>query len=181
MLPVYSTWRSSRRADHRDLLGIRQREELDHLLVADPLEAAARRPAFAALVEDVGDAAGHARGEVAAGPADHHDAAAGHVLAAVVADALDHGVNAGVADAEALAGHAADVRLAGRGAVEGHVAGDDVLLGHEGGLARREEDDLAAREPLAEVVVGVALEGQRHAVRDEGAEALARRSRGSGA
>src|SRR4051794_11081018 len=40
-------------------------------------------------VEHVGDAAAHAGGEVASRRADHHDAAAGHVLAAVVADALD--------------------------------------------------------------------------------------------
>ena len=52
-----------------------------------------QRPAEAAvLVEHVGDAAAHAGGEVAAGPAEHDDAAAGHVLAAVVADALDDGV-----------------------------------------------------------------------------------------
>ena len=40
-------------------------------------------------VPDVGDAARHAGGEVAAGRAEDHDAAAGHVLAAVVADAFD--------------------------------------------------------------------------------------------
>jgi hypothetical protein len=61
--------------------------------------------------------------------------AAGHVFAAVVADALDDGGHAGVADGEALAGHAADVGLAGGGAVEGDVADDDVFLGLEGGLA----------------------------------------------
>ena len=119
----------------RHLVRIGEREELDHLLVADPLEAAAGRAALAALVQNVGHAAGHARGEVAAGLADDDDTAAGHVLAAVVADALHDGVDAGVADAEALAGDAADVGLAGRGAVEGHVAGDDVLLGHERGVS----------------------------------------------
>ena len=39
---------------------------------------------------------------------------------------------AAVAHAEALAGHAADVGLAAGGAVERHVADDDVLLGREG-------------------------------------------------
>jgi hypothetical protein len=37
---------------------------------------------------------------------------AGHVLAAVVADALDHRLRAGVAHREALAGDAAEIRLA---------------------------------------------------------------------
>ena len=175
-LPVYSTWRSSSRRISAIFVRVREREELDHLLVADALEAAAGGAAFAALVEDVGHAAGHARGEVAAGLADDDDPAAGHVLAAVVADALHHGADAGVADAEALAGDAADVGLAGRGAVEGDVAGDDVLLRHEGGLARREEDDLAARKALAQVVVGVALEGEGDALRHKRPEALAGRA-----
>ena len=37
----------------------------------------------------------------------------------------------------------------------------------------REDDDLAARETLAEVVVGVAFEHERHAARHERPEALA--------
>ena len=57
--------------------------------------------------------------------------AAGHVLAAVVADALDDGQRAGVAHAEPLADDAAHEDLAGRGPVEDHVARDDVLLGLE--------------------------------------------------
>jgi hypothetical protein len=78
-------------ADLRDLGLVREREELDHLLVADALEAAARSPSLAAFVKDVGNAARHARREVAARPADDHRPAAGHVLATVVADALHHG------------------------------------------------------------------------------------------
>src|SRR5258708_7967227 len=127
----------------------------------------------AALVEHVGDAAGHAGAEVAAGAAEDDDAAAGHVFAAVVADALDDGVDAGVADGEALAGHAAEINLAGGGAVEGDVADDHVVLGLEGGGGGRVDDDLAAGEALADVVVGVALDGERHAARHERAEALA--------
>ena len=50
--------------------------------------------------------------------AEDDDPAAGHVLAAVVADALDDGGRAGVADAEALADHAAEEHLAAGGAVE---------------------------------------------------------------
>jgi len=116
-LSVYSTCRSSRRRISAISFGSESGKQLDHLLVADPFEAAAGCPAFAALVEDVGDAAGHARGEVAAGLADDHDLAAGHVFAAVIADTLNHSAGAGVADSEALTGHAADVGLAGRSTV----------------------------------------------------------------
>src|SRR6476661_7440824 len=44
----------------------------------------------ARLVEDVGDAAGHARSKVASSLADNHDDAAGHVLAAVISRTLDN-------------------------------------------------------------------------------------------
>jgi len=83
-------------------------------------------------IEHVGDATGHAGGEVAAGGAEHDDATAGHVFATVVADALDDGGDAGVADTEALASAAVDVDLTGRGAVQRDVADDDVVLGLEG-------------------------------------------------
>ena len=69
--------------------------------------------------------------EVAPGPAEHDDAPAGHVFAAVVADAFDDGDGAAVANGKALAGDTAEVGLAARRAVERDVADDDVLLGHE--------------------------------------------------
>ncbi len=65
----------------------------------------ARRPR-----RDVRDAAAHARAEVAAGGAEHDDGAAGHVLAAVIADALDDGGRAAVAHGEALARAAGEER-----------------------------------------------------------------------
>ena len=58
--------------------------DADELRVAAPGEEPV-------LVEDVRDAAAHAGGEVAARRPDHDHAAAGHVLAAVVADAFDDG------------------------------------------------------------------------------------------
>ena len=62
---------------------------------------------------------------------EHDHPAAGHVLAPVVAHALDHGDGPRVAHAEALAHLAPDEDLAGRGPVEDDVAGDDLLLGRE--------------------------------------------------
>src|SRR5581483_3098824 len=119
--------------------------ERHRLLVAAVLERSV-------LVEHIGDAARHAGGEVAPGLADDGDAPAGHVFAAVVADAFDHSVDAAVAHTEALARDAADIRFAAGRTVERDVADDDVLLGREGRARRRIEHDLAAAEPLAEVV-----------------------------
>ena len=87
----------------------------------------------AGLVQDEGLAAAHAGREVAPRGPEDDDAAAGHVLAAVVADAFDDGLGAAVAHGEALAGDAADERLAVRRAVEHDVADEDVLLRREAG------------------------------------------------
>ena len=90
---------------------------------------AAARGEVALVVEDVGDAAAHAGGEVAAGLAENDDEAVGHVLAAVIADAFDHRGRAGVADGEALAGHAVEEDFAAGGAVEHDVADENVFFG----------------------------------------------------
>jgi len=123
-------------------------------------------------VEHVGDAAAHPGGEVAAGLSEHHHGAAGHVLAAVVAAALHHGSGARAPHREALAGHAAEEGLARGGAVEHGVADDDVLLGRDGALARRVDDEAPAGESLADVIVGVSFQLERHSFRQECAEAL---------
>ncbi len=67
--------------DAVQVLGPLQRQQLDHGRVAALGEAAV-------AVEDVGDAARHAGGKVAAGGAEDEHQAARHVLAAVVSDAL---------------------------------------------------------------------------------------------
>ena len=127
-------------------------------------------------VVDVGDPAAHPGGEVAAGLAEDDDAAAGHVLAAVLADALDDRQRAGVADREALAGEAAEEGLAAGGAVEDDVAGDHVLGRVEARAVGRADREDAAGEALADVVVRLALELERDPRREPGAEALAGRA-----
>ncbi len=146
-----------------------ERLELDHLVVDERRE-------HAGGVVDERDAAGHAGAEVASGRAEHHDATTGHVLAAVVTDALDDRGRAGVADAEPLADDASDQGFATRRSVQRDVARDDVLLGHERRPLVGEQHQPSAREALAEVVVRVAFEPQRDAARNEGAEALACRA-----
>ena len=150
--------------------GSSERLEVDHFQVAAPAES---RPS---LVEHEGQAAAHAGGEVAAGRADDDGDAAGHVFAAVVAGPFDDGLRAAVANAETLAGPAAEKRPPAGGAIKGDVADQDVVLGDEGRARGREDDDLAAGKALADVIVGVAFEGQGDAAREERAEALAGRA-----
>ena len=150
-----------------DRLGVvlLERLELDQLQVAPSRE---RRVG----IEHVGDPAAHARREVPSRLAQHDDASAGHVLAAVVADAFDDGVRAGVAHREALARPAAEERLARDRPVQDGVADDHVVLGGERRLLGRPHGDHAARGTLAGVVVGVAEQRQLDARRQPGPERL---------
>src|SRR3954468_23434714 len=98
----------------------------------EPDEAhVAARAERAILVEHVRDPAAHAGREVAPGAAEDHRAPAGHVLAAVIADALDDGRRARVADREALAGKPAEECTASGRPVQDGVADQHVLLSLE--------------------------------------------------
>ncbi len=103
---------------------------------------------------------------------DHDHQAFGHVFAAVIADAFHHRRGAGIAHREAFARAAVEERFAGGRSVEHHVADQDILLRQEGGIARRIDDDLAAGQALAHVIVGVAFQFQRDARRQKRSEAL---------
>src|SRR6185437_14897977 len=132
----------------------------------------------AVLVEHVGDATAHAGREVAPGRPEHDDAPAGHVLAAVIANALDDRAGARVAHGEALAGEPAEERAPARGPVQHGVADDHVALGREvlaHPLARAHRDG-PPREALAGIVVGVAAKRERHSRRQPAAEALTGRT-----
>src|SRR5207249_5607084 len=123
-------------------------------------------------VPDEGHAAGHARADVVADVAEHHDDAPGHVLARVVTHALDHGGRPGVAHAEALARRPGDEHLAAGRAVEAGVArehGGAVVVG------RRPDDQAPAGHALPDVVVGLAVQLELDVVGAGGAEALAGR------
>src|SRR5215831_18549866 len=148
-----------------DMILARHWLEVDHGEVAAALEVAY-------LIEHIGNAARHAGSEVAARRPDHHHHAAGHIFAAMVAGALDHGDSAGVAHGETFAGDAAEITLAGDCAVQHRVADDDRFFGNDAGIGRRPHDEASAREALADVVVAFAFEIKRDTVSKPGAEAL---------
>src|SRR5947209_11636355 len=86
-------------ADESDVLSVRQRLQPDHVEVAGGGEASPQ-------IEHEGRATAHPGGEVAAGGTEDEHGAAGHIFAAVVAQALDDSQRTAVAHGEALAGHA---------------------------------------------------------------------------
>ena len=144
------------------------RIELHHCQIASVGERAA-------LVEHVGDAARHARSEVASRLTDDHDDTAGHIFAAMIACALDDRDRAGIAHPEALTRYAAEIAFAGGRAVKNGVADDDRVFRRQlSGLLRRVDDDAPARQTLADIVVRLSLELERHAFGEEGPEALPR-------
>src|SRR5918993_3613382 len=154
--------------DGAQLFGVdiaRQRLEQDRLAVDLARE-------LALWIEDERSAVGHARTEVVTGRAEDRHQAAGHVLAAMVADSLDDSRCAAIADAEALADTTCGEQTAPGCSVEDGVAGDR-LRGLEGSHGGRADGDLAAGHPFPDVVVGLTFEFESHAVDDERAEALA--------
>ena len=143
-----------------------QRIEIDRRQVAALLRE------VALLVEDVGDSATHAGGEVAPARAKHHDRSVGHVFATVVAKSFDDRGRSRIAHREALARNAGEERLPARRAIEHNVADDDVLLGNQRRNLGRMNDDAATRKPFAGVIVGVTFERERHALGQERTETL---------
>src|SRR5271163_600023 len=153
-----------------DVIGVKGLE-FDHLTVEVGRQ-------FAVGVVDVGHTTGHAGREVTAGAAEDDHLAAGHVLASVITDTLDHGVRPRVSDRESFADYAAQEYLPAGGAEQDDVAADDVLLGNEvrRRIVRRPHHDPATGQALTDVVVGVAVDAQRNTLGHKGAETVAGRA-----
>src|SRR6202050_3770007 len=109
-------------------------------------------------IEDVGEPSGKPSAEVNPGAPEHAHRAAGHVLAAVIARALDHGDRAGIAYREALTGDPRGIQLPAGGAVQAGVAHDDGVARHELRARGMAPHEAAARHALAHVVIRVPLE-----------------------
>jgi hypothetical protein len=103
---------------------------------------------------------------------EHDDGPAGHVLAAMITDALDDGGGPRVADSKALAGDTGEEGFALGRAVEDGIADDDVVRRLATETGTRTDDDPPTRQALADVVVGFANQVQGHAARQKGAEGL---------
>ena len=88
----------------------------------------------------------------------------------MVADTFHDDVRTGIAHAESLARNAGNKSAAACRAVERDIADDDVFGSLERAGAIREDDQSAAGKALAEVVVAVALERKRYALRQKRAE-----------
>src|SRR6266540_1823654 len=117
--------------------------------------------------------AGHPRADVPSERTKDHDRAVRHVLARVATDAFNDRGCTRVANGEALARRACEKELAAGRPVENRVAGEAWITRIVG---RRPDHDAASAQALADVIVGLAVEDELDARRQEGAEALSCRS-----
>src|SRR4029077_14579576 len=103
---------------------------------------------------------------------DHNDATS-HVFTAMVARTFDDRDRAGIAHPESLARHASEIAFTGNRAIKSRIADYDRSLWRQlSGFLRGVDDDTPARQPLADVVVGLPLKLKGHAFSEEGSEAL---------
>src|SRR5579864_2402364 len=116
---------------------------LDNWLEINRREIASLFGEIAALVENISDTAAHARSKISSASAQHHDETVGHVLAAVIAHAFDHGSRARVPHRKTLACHAIEKCFAAGGAIERNVANQNIFFRREMRLFWRIYHDLA--------------------------------------
>ena len=92
----------------------------------------------------------------------------------MVADAFDDGLGAAVADAEAFADHAADVKFTGDCAVGDDVAGDDIFICLERAVFGGKTAIRPPRQAFADIVVGVSFQKKRYAAGAESSRSSGR-------
>ena len=95
-------------------------------------------------IQHVSHTAGHACGKVASDLSQDHRTAAGHIFAAVVADAFHHRRGPAVTYTEPFPGLAVDIHLAAGSPKAGHVADDHICFCRKGNLPGREHHQPAA-------------------------------------
>src|SRR5581483_4613604 len=102
----------------------------------------------------------------------HEHSSAGHVLAAMIADAFDDRSCAGVTNREALARASGSQQAAGGRAVKSDVAEQNMMRAFASSVALSTQHDLAAAQALADKVIRQAFKHEPHARNCKRAEGL---------
>ena len=95
----------------------------------------------------------------------------------MVAHSLNDRDRPTVSDGETLAYPTVDIQFSGRSAIEQCVAGNGIIFSLKSRVARRNHHYTTARKTLAEIVVGITLQLQRHSLAEERPETLSGRTR----
>ena len=91
----------------------------------------------------------------------------------MITNTFNNSVHATVTDAETFTGSTADIRFAACCTIKGNVTDNNIFVRIKACIAVRIDNQLAAGKSLAYMVVGIALQLQRNALRQKGAKALA--------
>ncbi len=119
------------------------------------------------LIQHISHAAAHARREILPRAAQHHNAPAGHILTAMVANALHHSRSSRIAHTEPFPGHAVYESLPTGSPIQSHIPDDDILTGLEPAGLGRIHNQLPPGKPLAKIVIAVPYQLQRQPLRNE--------------
>ena len=104
------------------------------------------------LIEDVSDTPGHPGGKITTGTANDNDPATGHVFTTMISDSFHYSHCTAVSYGKTFSGDAAEIGLASGGTIQQYVTDKNVLFRDKGGMTRRVNDDLAARQTLAKII-----------------------------
>src|SRR6266436_4267107 len=129
---------------------------------------------FRVGAQNVGETSGHTGAEIQAERTQYQDHAARHIFATVLADSLDNGKRATIANSEAFAGAAHDKELAGCGAVQNGVSRENITAPRATRPCRNR--NRSPGQAFSDIVVGFPVELEGDAVREEGAKTLACRA-----
>src|SRR5437879_13333483 len=106
------------------------------------------------LIVDIGDAARHARAEIAPCRAQHDDRTASHIFAAVVPYAFDDGHGPTITHCKALTHLAAHQQQTASRTIKYGITGNDLFVRLIRAACVRSYDALAASHTLSHVVIG---------------------------
>ena len=90
----------------------------------------------------------------------------------MLSHAFHHRISAGISHSEPFPCDPADKGFAAGGAVEGHISGDHVVTGGILPVPGRIQDQLAAGQSFAEIIVGISFQLKGQPPGDKGSEAL---------
>jgi len=137
----------------------------DQGLEIDRVEVATLFRKVKVLVEDVSDSAAHASGEIPSARSQHEHHSFGHVLAAMITDAFHHGGCSGVANRKSFSGDSVEKGFSTGCAIERNVSNQNVFFGCESGSPRWIHHQASTGQTLADIVISLAFERERHTVR----------------
>ena len=127
---------------------------------------------FCFRAKDLRKSSGHAGAKIQSERAKHEHDAAGHILATVLPDAFHHRERAAIANGKSFPGPPRYEKPPGRCAIQNRIANEHVTSARR--AWPRGNRNCAAGESLADVVVRLAAQFQRHAVGEKRAETLPR-------